>query len=57
MLNSISDEERKQRQDALNYAIASSALEGVEMSNDDMQRALSFVNGEMDLDEFINGDK
>ena len=49
----ISEDERRKRQEAVNYARASVGLEGFRPSDADEQRAARFVAGEIDLAEFV----
>lgn len=49
----ISEDERRKRQEAVNYARASVGLEGFKPSEADEQRAARFVSGEIDLSEFV----
>ena len=49
----ISEDERRKRQEAVNYARASVGLEGFKPSEADEQRAARFVAGEIDLAEFV----
>lgn len=51
--HSITDEERRRRQEAVAYARASVALEGFKLSQADEERAARFVAGEIDLAEFV----
>ena len=51
--NTISDEERKRRQEAVDYARASIELSGYHLSTKDEARAQAFVNGELDLSDFV----
>ncbi len=49
----IPEDERRKRQQAVNYARASVGLEGFKPSEADEQRAARFVAGEIDLAEFV----
>ena len=49
----ISEDERRKRQEAVNYARASVGLEGFKPSEAEEQRAARFVAGEIDLAEFV----
>ena len=49
----ITDDERRKRQEAVNYARASVGLEGFKPSEADEQRAARFVAGEIDLADFV----
>ncbi|WP_047228089.1 antitoxin VbhA family protein [Pseudomonas brassicacearum] len=49
----ISDAERRRREEAVNYARSSVGLEGFQLSNADEKRARRFINGEIDLTEFV----
>lgn len=49
----ISEEERRRRQEAVNYATASVRLEGFVMSEEEERHAERFINGEIDLAEFV----
>lgn len=51
---SITDAERRKRQEAVNFSRASVGLEGFKPSEADEQRAARFVAGEIDLAEFVN---
>lgn len=51
--NTISDEERKRRQEAVDYARASIELSGYSLSTEDEARAQAFVNGDLDLSDFV----
>jgi|GEM_PF-3581555 len=46
---SISEEEKNRRQKAFNYAKASMFLEGFELSNEYIQEANRFINGEIEF--------
>jgi predicted transcriptional regulator len=45
--------ERERRQTAVNYAWASVGLEGFTISDDDKKHAQRFIDGEIDLQEFV----
>ena len=49
----ISAAERKQREDAITYARASVGLEGFKLSTADEYHASRFINGEINLAEFV----
>ena len=49
----ITDDERRKRQEAVNFARASVGLEGFKPSEADEQRAARFVAGEIDLADFV----
>lgn len=49
----ITDEERRRRQEACDYARASVGLEGFKLSQADEERAARFIAGEIDLAEFV----
>ncbi|MFG1404233.1 antitoxin VbhA family protein [Xanthobacter sediminis] len=49
----ISDEERRRRREAVSYATASVRLEGFVMSEEQERHAERFINGEIDLAEFV----
>ncbi|WP_062385244.1 antitoxin VbhA family protein [Pseudomonas abietaniphila] len=49
----ISDAERRRREEAVDYARSSVGLEGFQLSEADEKRARRFVNGEIDLTEFV----
>ena len=49
----ISDEERRKRQEAVNYGIASVGLEGFKPTPESLVDDALFVNGEIDMDEKI----
>ena len=49
----ITDDERRKRQEAVNYARASVGLEGLKPSEANEQRAARFVAGEIDLADFV----
>jgi hypothetical protein len=51
----ISDTERRRRQEAVNYARSSVGLEGFKISEAEEQHARRFVNGEIELAEFVKG--
>ncbi|MFG1298006.1 antitoxin VbhA family protein [Xanthobacter sp. V13C-7B] len=51
--SAISEEERRRRQEAVNYATASVRLEGFVMSEEEERHAERFINGEIDLAEFV----
>jgi len=45
--------ERRRREEAVNYARSSVGLEGFQLSKADEKRARRFVDGEIDLIEFV----
>nr|ELQ8281701.1 antitoxin VbhA family protein [Pseudomonas aeruginosa]ELQ8282029.1 antitoxin VbhA family protein [Pseudomonas aeruginosa] len=49
----ISEDERRKRQEAVNYARASVGLEGFKPSQADEEHAARFIAGEIDLAEFV----
>ena len=49
----ISEAERQKRQEAVTYAWASVGLEGFTIGNEDREHARRFVDGEIDLPEFV----
>lgn len=49
----ITDEERRRRQEACDYARASVGLEGFKLSQADEEHAARFIAGEIDLAEFV----
>lgn len=49
----ISPSERKRREDAVNYGRSSVGLEGFKLSKADEKHAQRFINGEIDLPEFV----
>ncbi|MBT2786751.1 MULTISPECIES: antitoxin VbhA family protein [unclassified Halomonas] len=51
--STISPAERKRREEAVNYGRASVGLEGLKLSEADERHAQRFINGEIELDEFI----
>ena len=53
LLNAISDEERKRRQKAVDYARASIELSGFSLGTEDEARAQAFVDGDLDLSDFV----
>jgi len=53
-LNTISQEEKKRRDQIINYARASVGLEGFVPSASAETDALRYVNGEMDMEEFVS---
>lgn len=50
----ISEDERKRREDAVNSARASVRLEGFILSAADEAHGQRFINGEIDLEEFLS---
>lgn len=52
---SIDPRERRRREDAFNYARASIGLEGFKISEALEQHARRFINGEIDMAEFLKG--
>ncbi|MBY4796708.1 chromosome segregation protein ParM [Burkholderia multivorans] len=53
--SAISDTERRRREEAVNYARSSVGLEGFKISEAEEQHARRFVNGEIELAEFVKG--
>ena len=51
----ISPVERKRREEAVNYARASVSLEGFKIGKAEEQHARRFINGEIDMPEFLKG--
>lgn len=51
---SITDAERRKRQEAVNYARASVGLEGFKPSEAAEQQSARFIVGQIDLVEFVN---
>lgn len=49
----ISNEERRRRQDAVNFARANVGLEGFKTTPEEEERCRRFVAGEIDLVEFV----
>lgn len=49
----ISAMERKRRECAVTYARASVALEGFELNEHDTKHAQRFIDGEIELEEFV----
>lgn len=49
----ISDEERQRRKEAADYARASVGLSGFVLSAEEEAHAERFINGEIDLAEFV----
>ena len=49
----ISDDERRSREEAINYGIASVGLEGFTVDADFRKTAARFISGELDRAEFI----
>jgi hypothetical protein len=49
----ISNEERARRREAVDYAIASVGLEGFVLPIEEKLNAERYVNGEIDLDEYL----
>ena len=49
----ISEEERERRQEAVDYARASVALEGFTLGQSDEEHAQRFINGKIELAEFV----
>lgn len=49
----ISAAERKRREEAVNYSRASVGLEGFKLSKTDEKQAQRFINGEIELAEFV----
>ena len=53
----ITPAERRERESAIQEAHASTALEGYQQTPESIARAQRFINGEIDLDEFIASSK
>ena len=51
----ISSAERKRREEAVNYARASVSLEGFKIGKAEEEHARRFINGEIDMPEFLKG--
>lgn len=51
----IGSAERKRREEAVNYARASVGLEGFKIDKAEEQHARRFINGEIDMPEFLKG--
>ena len=51
----ISSAERKRREEAVNYARASVSLEGFKIGKAEEQHARRFINGAIDMPEFLKG--
>lgn len=51
--DSIPDAERRSRQEAVDFARANIGLEGLSVSADEEARAQRFIDGEIELDEFV----
>lgn len=51
----INSAERKRREEAVNYARASVGLEGFKIGKAEEQHARRFINGEIDMPEFLKG--
>ncbi|RUL62038.1 chromosome segregation protein ParM [Dyella dinghuensis] len=49
----ISSGERSRRLDAVKHAWASVGLEGFKIPPEEKERAMRYVNGEIDLDEYM----
>jgi hypothetical protein len=50
---SITEAERRKRQDAINFARASVGLEGFKISSEDEALAVRYVNGEIEISDVI----
>ena len=50
-----SSTERRRREEAVNFARASIGLEGFKPSEEDEARAQLFIDGKIELTEFIHG--
>ena len=50
----ITEDERRKRQEAVNFARANVGLEGFKPSEEAEQRAARFVAGEIDLAEYVD---
>lgn len=55
MADSPTCSERRRRSEAVNFARASIGLEGFKPSEEEEARAQRFIDGEIDLDEFVHG--
>lgn len=55
LVPAISPAERKRREEAVNYARASVGLEGFKIGGAEEQHAQRFINGEIDMNEFLKG--
>ena len=53
----ITPAERRERERAIQEAHASTALEGFQQTPESIARSQRFINGEIDLDEFIASSK
>lgn len=53
----IEHHKRQEREEAVNYARASVALEGFQLSPADEEHAQRFIRGEIDLAQFVKGAK
>lgn len=53
----ITPAERRERESAIEEAHASVALEGFQQTPESIARSQRFINGEIDLDEFIASSK
>ncbi|MDO4682468.1 MAG: antitoxin VbhA family protein [Lautropia sp.] len=51
----IGHHNRREREEAINYARASVALEGFQLSPTDEEHAQRFIRGEIDLAQFVKG--
>ena len=51
--STLSATERRQRAEAVNFARASVGLEGFTLSQEDEEQAQRFINGEIELAEFV----
>lgn len=51
----IDPQEHKRREDAVNYARASVGLEGFRINEAEEEHARRFINGEIDMTEFLKG--
>jgi hypothetical protein len=51
----ITPEERRRRQEAVDYARASVGLEGFKITEAEEKHAQRFINGEIDMPEFLKG--
>lgn len=54
--DSISATERRRREEAVNSARATQVLSGYKPSEEAEARALRYITGEIDLDEFLHGE-
>lgn len=55
LVPAITPAERKRREEAVNYARASVGLEGFKIGEAEEQHARRFIDGEIDMPEFLKG--